>query len=92
LAEHVYDNDSDKDSNVIEVYVNRLRQKLGTELIENTLQTGSIGAVDKDFRRLQAVDLEALAVPPTAAPADALLDADSNALLDTDENFITEAA
>jgi DNA-binding response OmpR family regulator len=29
LTEHVYDFDSDKDSNVIEVYVRRLRQKLG---------------------------------------------------------------
>lgn len=33
LTEHVYDYDSDKDSNVIEVYVNRLRKKLGDELI-----------------------------------------------------------
>jgi DNA-binding response OmpR family regulator len=33
LTEHVYDNDSDKDSNVIEVYVNRLRQKLGKDII-----------------------------------------------------------
>lgn len=33
LTEHVYDYDSDKDSNVIEVYVNRLRKKLGNELI-----------------------------------------------------------
>lgn len=33
LAEHVYDFDSDKDSNVLEVYVNRLRRKLGRELI-----------------------------------------------------------
>ncbi len=29
LAEHVYDNDSDRDSNVIEVHVNHLRNKLG---------------------------------------------------------------
>ena len=33
LTEHVYDYDSDKDSNVIEVYVNRLRNKLGGDLI-----------------------------------------------------------
>ena len=33
LTEHVYDNDSDKDSNVIEVYVNRLRNKLGGDII-----------------------------------------------------------
>jgi len=29
LAEHIYDNDSDCDSNVIEVHVNHLRNKLG---------------------------------------------------------------
>ncbi|MCG3201498.1 MAG: Transcriptional regulatory protein QseB [Gammaproteobacteria bacterium] len=29
LAEHVYDRDYDQESNVIEVYVNRLRRKLG---------------------------------------------------------------
>ena len=33
LAQHIYDDDSDRDSNVIEVYVNRLRNKLGTALI-----------------------------------------------------------
>ena len=33
LMEHVYDFDSDKDSNVIEVYVKRLREKLGKERI-----------------------------------------------------------
>jgi two-component system OmpR family response regulator len=33
LAEHIYDNDSDRDSNVIEVYVKHLRDKLGTACI-----------------------------------------------------------
>jgi len=33
LTEHVYDFDADKDSNVIEVYVKRLREKLGKERI-----------------------------------------------------------
>ena len=33
LTEHVYDFDSDKDSNVIEVYVKRLRQILGKNVI-----------------------------------------------------------
>jgi DNA-binding response OmpR family regulator len=33
LTDHVYEQDADKDSNVIEVYVNRLRQKLGNEVI-----------------------------------------------------------
>jgi DNA-binding response OmpR family regulator len=34
LMEHLYDFDSDKDSNLIEVYVNHLRQKLGKQRIE----------------------------------------------------------
>lgn len=33
LAEHVYDFDTDRDSNVLEVYINRLRRKLGPHLI-----------------------------------------------------------
>lgn len=33
LMEHVYEADADPDSNVLEVYVNRLRRKLGKELI-----------------------------------------------------------
>jgi DNA-binding response OmpR family regulator len=33
LAEHIYDFDSEKDSNVLEVYINRLRRKFGSELI-----------------------------------------------------------
>lgn len=33
LSEHIYDFDSDKDSNILEVYVNRLRRKLGRDLI-----------------------------------------------------------
>jgi two-component system, OmpR family, response regulator len=42
LTEHVYDFDSDKDSNVIEVYVNRLRQKLGRECIETRRGQGYV--------------------------------------------------
>ncbi len=34
LVDHVYDFDSDKESNVIEVYVNHLRRKLGKACIE----------------------------------------------------------
>jgi DNA-binding response OmpR family regulator len=33
LAEHIYDNDSDRGSNVIEVYINHLRKKLGSSRI-----------------------------------------------------------
>ncbi|HEX5841423.1 MAG TPA: response regulator transcription factor [Pseudomonas sp.] len=34
LAEHLYDGESERDSNVIEVHVNHLRRKLGREVIE----------------------------------------------------------
>ena len=33
LSEHVYDQDSERDSNLIEVYVRRLREKIGTHMI-----------------------------------------------------------
>jgi len=33
LSEHVYDQDSERDSNLIEVYVRRLREKIGTAMI-----------------------------------------------------------
>lgn len=42
LTEHVYDFDSDKDSNVIEVYVNRLRQKIGRDLIQTRRGQGYV--------------------------------------------------
>ena len=34
LAEHLYDGESERDSNVLEVHVNRLRGKLGRQVIE----------------------------------------------------------
>ncbi|WP_043887982.1 response regulator transcription factor [Methylophaga thiooxydans] len=42
LTEHVYQLDSDKDSNVMEVYVNRLRQKLGPDLIHTRRGQGYV--------------------------------------------------
>ncbi len=42
LTEHVYDYDSDKDSNVIEVYVRRLRHKLGDDLIQTRRGQGYV--------------------------------------------------
>jgi DNA-binding response OmpR family regulator len=42
LSDHVYDHDGDKDSNVIEVYVNRLRQKIGHELIQTRRGQGYV--------------------------------------------------
>lgn len=42
LAEHLYDYDTDQDSNVLEVYVNRLRQKFGREVIETRRGQGYV--------------------------------------------------
>lgn len=42
LTEHVYEYDEDKDSNVIEVYINRLRQKIGAELIQTRRGQGYV--------------------------------------------------
>jgi two-component system, OmpR family, response regulator len=42
LTEHVYEYDEDKDSNVIEVYVNRLRQIIGPDLIQTRRGQGYI--------------------------------------------------
>ena len=33
LSEHVYDQDSERDSNLIEVYIRRLREKIGSQMI-----------------------------------------------------------
>jgi DNA-binding response OmpR family regulator len=42
LMEHVYDFDSEKDSNVLEVYMNRLRQKIGRSSIETRRGQGYV--------------------------------------------------
>ena len=42
LTEHVYDFDSDRDSNVIEVYIRRLREKLGPDAIETRRGQGYV--------------------------------------------------
>jgi DNA-binding response OmpR family regulator len=42
LTEHVYDFDSDKDSNVLEVFIRRLREKIGRERIETRRGQGYI--------------------------------------------------
>lgn len=44
LTEHVYEGDADPDSNVIEVYVKRLRQKLGKDLFETRRGQGYVFA------------------------------------------------
>lgn len=47
LTAHVYEYDEDKDSNVIEVYVNRLRQKIGTDLIQTKRGQGYVFGVKR---------------------------------------------
>ena len=42
LTEHVYDYDSDKDSNVLEVYVKRLRNKFGDDIIKTKRGQGYV--------------------------------------------------
>lgn len=46
LSEHVYEYEADKDSNVIEVYINRLRHKLGKDLIRTRRGQGYIFGAD----------------------------------------------
>ncbi|MCG8437900.1 MAG: response regulator transcription factor [Pseudomonadales bacterium] len=42
LASHLYDNESDRDSNVLEVHVNHLRRKLGKAVIETRRGQGYV--------------------------------------------------
>jgi two-component system OmpR family response regulator len=40
LIEHIYDQDFDRDSNTIEVFITRIRKKLGADLISTTRGLG----------------------------------------------------
>ena len=40
LTEHIYDQDFDRDSNTIEVFVNRIRKKLDTTIIQTVRGLG----------------------------------------------------
>ena len=42
LTEHLYDQDFDRDSNTIEVFVGRLRRKLGVDVIQTARGLGYI--------------------------------------------------
>jgi two-component system OmpR family response regulator len=46
LVEHVYDFDTERDSNVLEVYINRLRRKLGRDLIATRRGQGYVFGTD----------------------------------------------
>jgi len=45
LVEHLYDQDFDRDSNTIEVFVGRLRKKLGVDIIQTVRGLGYIAAM-----------------------------------------------
>ena len=47
LAAHIYDEDSDRDSNVIEVYVNHLRNKLGPSCITTRRGQGYVFGAER---------------------------------------------
>lgn len=48
LSEHVYEEEMLKDSNVIEVYINRLRQYFGKDFIETKRGQGYVVQLDKN--------------------------------------------
>jgi two-component system OmpR family response regulator len=52
LTEHLYDQDFDRDSNTIEVFVGRLRKKLGVELIQTVRGLGYL--VEGSDRKVDA--------------------------------------
>jgi two-component system OmpR family response regulator len=63
LVEHLYDQDFDRDSNTIEVFVGRLRKKMGVDMIETVRGMGY--RMRSSFRR---------SFPPSIArPASAAL-------------------
>ncbi len=54
LAEHVYDFATERDSNVLEVYINRLRRKLGRDLIATRRGQGYVFGGRRRMTSLQA--------------------------------------
>ncbi len=48
IVEHLYDQDFDRDSNTIEVFVGRLRKKLGVDVIQTARGLGYIVEADAE--------------------------------------------
>lgn len=48
IVEHLYDQDFDRDSNTIEVFIGRLRKKLGADVIQTMRGLGYVLAAPKD--------------------------------------------
>jgi len=54
LVEHLYDQDFDRDSNTIEVFVGRIRKKLGVEIIQTVRGLGYLLTPPADARYVSA--------------------------------------
>ena len=50
LVEHLYDQDFDRDSNTIEVFIGRLRKKLGVDIIQTIRGLGYTVGIVSDAR------------------------------------------
>ena len=48
LVEHIYDQDFDRDSNTIEVFIGRLRKKMGMDLIKTERGYGYRLSIEKE--------------------------------------------
>ena len=54
LVEHLYDQDFDRDSNTIEVFVGRIRKKLGVDVIQTVRGLGYLLAAPGDARLIRS--------------------------------------
>ena len=48
IVEHLYEQDFDRDSNTIEVFIGRLRKKLGVDIIKTARGLGYLVGVDAE--------------------------------------------
>ena len=48
IVEHLYEQDFDRDSNTIEVFIGRLRKKLGVDIIKTARGLGYVVGVEED--------------------------------------------
>ena len=74
LVEHLYDQDFDRDSNTIEVFVGRIRKKLGVDIIQTVRGLGYLltppGALTMQRHRTHARQLaRARVLVPLGAPS-----------------------
>ena len=48
IVEHLYEQDFDRDSNTIEVFIGRLRKKLGVDIIRTARGLGYVVGIDDE--------------------------------------------